>query len=299
MKLRFRQLQAFHAVLEAGTVTGAAEMLGISQPGISNLLSQLESQSGLQLFKRISGRLLPTPEAEILYQEVDTVVRGLDQVSQTVLDLQNKNLGQLQIVSQHSISFGFLPKLVARFAKNRPDLKISFQSQSSAKVQEWVVAGLYEIGICETPLYHDTLSVYPVPIETVVALPADSPLRHHPVLTPELLADQPFIVMGPDHVTHRRLREAFDTAGFPLRERVQSHLFKNLLSFVQEGMGVAILDTFALEYSAQGGFVTRPFRPKIMMEMAVITSSTRPISRVGQEFLDLLLAELQIYTAGA
>ena len=296
MKLRFRQLQALHAVIESGTVTGAADVLGISQPGISNLLSQLESQSGLKLFERISGRLVPTPEAEMLYQEIDTVVRGLDQVGQTVLDLQNKNLGQLQIASQHSISFGFLPKLVAQFAKNRPDLKISFQSQSSAKVQEWVVAGLYEIGICETPLHHDALNVYPLHIETVVALPADSPLCAHDVLTPDLMIDQPFVVMGPDHVTYRRLREAFDSAGIPLKERVQSHLFKNLLSFVQEGMGAAIVDQFALDYNATEDFVTRPFRPKIMMEMAVITSSSRPISRVGQEFLDLLLQELKLYS---
>ena len=47
MRLRFRQLQAFHATVESGTVTGAAEALGISQPGISNLLSELERQTVL------------------------------------------------------------------------------------------------------------------------------------------------------------------------------------------------------------------------------------------------------------
>ena len=51
MKLRFRQLQAFHAIIQTGTVVGAAEMLGISQPGVSNLISQLERQTGLKLFE--------------------------------------------------------------------------------------------------------------------------------------------------------------------------------------------------------------------------------------------------------
>lgn len=297
MKLRFRQLQAFHAVIEMGTVTGAAQQLGISQPGISNLLSQLEAQTSMRLFERANGRLTPTPEADLLFQEVDTVVRGLDQVTQTMLDLQNKKAGQLQVASQHSMSFGFVPKLISRFAKNRPDLKISFQSQYSSKVQEWVTAGLFEIGICELPMLYDNLNVYPLHVETLLAMHQDNPLAQHEVLTPELLQGEPFIVMGPDHMTHRRLREAFHNAGVPLNIRVHSHLFKNLLSFVKEGMGVSVLDRFVLDYDFEGGFVTRPFQPTILMDMAVITSKARPLSQVGTDFLELLLADLSPYSA--
>lgn len=297
MRLRFRQLQAFHAIVETGTVTGAAAQLGISQPGISNLLSLLERQSGFSLFERVHGRLSPTPEALVLFQEVDTVVRGLDHVTQTMMDLQNKQAGQLQVASQHAMSFGFVPKLISRFAKDRPDMKISFQSQYSSKVQEWVQAGLFEIGLCELPKLYDNLNYHALHVETLLALPEDSPLACHDVLTPELLEGTPFIVMGPDHMTHRRLREAFHIAGVPLNIRVHSHLFKNLMSFVKEGMGVAIIDRFGLEFDFEGGFITRPFRPAIMMDMAVVTSSTRPMSQVGQDFLDLLLAELKPYAA--
>lgn len=75
MTLRFRQLQAFHAIVETGTVTGAAVLLGISQPGISNLLAQLEHQTRFKLFERVRGRLITTPEANMLYHEIDTVVQ--------------------------------------------------------------------------------------------------------------------------------------------------------------------------------------------------------------------------------
>lgn len=297
MRLRFRQLQAFHAIVETGTVTGAAETLGISQPGISNLLAQLERETGLSLFERLHGRLIPTPEAELLHREIDTMVRGLDHVTQAVVDLQNKQAGQLQVASQHSISFGFVPKLIADFAKDRPDMNISFQSQYSSKIQEWVLSGLFEIGISEMPMLYDTLHHYPLQVETRIALHKDNPLARHEVLTPELLTDEPFLVMGPDHITQRRLRDAFDKAGVPLRARVHSHLFKNLLAFVKEGMGVALLDRFGVEFDYDDRFVARRFDPPIMMDMAVITSGTRPLSQLGKEFLELLLAELQRYTA--
>lgn len=296
MKLRFRQLQAFHAIVEAGTVTGAAEALGISQPGISNLLAELERQTGLKLFERIHGRLVPTPEAELMHREIDTVVRGLDHVTQTVVDLQNKQAGQLQVASQHSMSFGFMPKVIAEFAKSRPDMNISFQSQYSSKIQEWVLSGLFEIGVCEMPMLYDTLDCYPISVETRLALNKDNPLAEHEVLTPSLLKDEPFVVMGPDHMLQRRLRGAFEHAGVPMKARIHSHLFKNLLAFVKEGMCVALLDRFELEFDFDDRFVTRRFDPPIMMDMAVITSATRPLSQLGKEFLALLLAELQPYT---
>ncbi len=297
MRLRFRQLQAFHAVIESGTATGAAEALGISQPGISNLLTELERQTGLKLFERLHGRLIPTPEAEMMHREIDTVVRGLDHVTQTVVDLQNKQAGQLQVASQHSMSFGFVPQAIAEFAKSRPDMNISFQSQYSSKIQEWVLSGLFEIGICEMPMLYDTLHVYPLSVETRIALHPDNPLAAHDVLTPAALQNEPFVVMGPDHITQRRLRDAFEQAGVPLNARIHSHLFKNLLAFVKEGMCVALLDRFGVEFDYDDRFVTRQFDPPIMMEMAVITSATRPLSQLGKEFLELLLNKLQPYKA--
>jgi len=296
MRLRFRQLQAFHAIVEVGTVTGAAEALGISQPGISNLLAELERQTSLKLFERVHGRLVPTPEAELMHREIETVIRGLDHVTQTVVDLQNKQIGQLQVASQHSMSFGFMPKIIAEFAQNRSEMNITFQSQYSAKIQEWILSGLFEIGICEMPMLYDTLQSFPLRVETRIALHKDNPLTKHETLTPKLLKDEPFVVMGPNHITQRRLREAFEKAGMPLNARIHSHLFKNLLAFVKEGMGVALLDRFGFEFDRDERFVTRRFDPPIMMDMAIIISSTRPMSQLGKEFLELLLHKLQPYS---
>ncbi|MQY43773.1 LysR family transcriptional regulator [Epibacterium sp. SM1969] len=297
MKLKFRQLQAFHAIVDTGTVTGAAEALGISQPGISNLLAELERQTNLRLFERLHGRLVPTPEAHILYREIETVVRGLDHVTQAVVDLQNKQAGHLQVASQHSMSFGIMPELIAEFSRDRPDMNISFQSQYSSKIQEWILSGLFEIGVCEMPLLYDTLTVHPLHVETKIALHRDNPLAQHEVLTPELLKDVPFVVMGPDHITSRRLRRAFDEKNIPLNPRVHSHLFKNLLSFVKEDMGVALVDRFGLEFDYDDRVVARSFAPQITMDMAIVTASTRPLSQVGKEFLAFLLEKLAPYSA--
>ena len=61
--MNIRQLEAFRAIMVARSTIGAAELLNLSQPAVSRLLSQLEASLKLTLFDRSSGRLVPTPEA--------------------------------------------------------------------------------------------------------------------------------------------------------------------------------------------------------------------------------------------
>ena len=272
MAPRFRQYQAFHAIIEKGTVTGAAEALGISQPGISNLIAELERQTKLKLFERQRGRLVPTPEASVLFQEVDTVVRGLDHVTQAVVDLQNQKAGQLQVATSHAMAFGFMPVVIADFLRDRPNLTIAFQSQYSSKIQEWVSAGLFEIGICEQPLRNDDLD--------------RREMSFRVVLTPALLSDEPFIVMGADHMVTARTREAFQAEGARLRIRGHTDLFRNALNLVKQGLGVTLVDPFTLSSDDGTGYVVRPFAPVILLDMFIVTARARPLSAIGREFLE-------------
>ncbi len=285
MSSYFRHYQAFHAIIETGTVTGAAEQLGVSQPAISNLLGQLERKTKLKLFERSRGRLLPTPESMVLYEEIDTVVRGLDHVNQAVVDLQNQKAGQLQVATNHAMAFGFMPGEIARFAQSKPNLTVSFQSQYSTKIQEWVMAGLFEIGICELPVRHDGLDQVPFFFEIMCALPHDSPLAKHEVLTPALLDNEPFIVMGADHMVNRRAREAFQRDGANMRVRCHTDLFRNALNMVKQGLGVTLVDPFTLSSDDRQGYLLRRFEPQIRLDVVILTARGRPISAIGEQFL--------------
>ena len=292
MDLRFRQLQALHAVIDAGTVSAATQILGISQPGISNLLAQLEHQTQLLMFERLRGRLVPTPEALVLYREIDTVVRGMGHVTQTVSDLQNQKVGQVQLTSSHALSFGFLPRVISHFTADKPNLTISFQSQYSRKIQEWVLSGLFEIGICELPIEHNRLNQHFLRYEMRCAVP-DGLAMSRKTLTPVILDGVPFIVMGEDHMTHRRTSEAFLQASANWRVRVNTHLFQNKLDFVKQGLGVALIDPFTLLGDDGAGYQLHDFEPKIQLDLALITAKDRPLSQIGKALVEVLLRELR------
>ena len=74
--MRARQIEVFRMVMRCGTLTGAAEALNVSQPALSQILLHTEDELGFKLFQRVKGRLIPTPEAEEIYPEVERLFGG-------------------------------------------------------------------------------------------------------------------------------------------------------------------------------------------------------------------------------
>ncbi|MEJ1976395.1 MAG: LysR family transcriptional regulator [Acetobacteraceae bacterium] len=84
---RLRKLQAFHLVMQTGSVTQAAEALSVSQPAVSKLLQALESETRLTLFDRTRRRLLPTLDARRFHVEVERLFRtaaGIDHLANEI-----------------------------------------------------------------------------------------------------------------------------------------------------------------------------------------------------------------------
>lgn len=67
--VRLRHIEAFHAVHNSGSISGAARLLNVTQPSVSKVLSHAEIQLGFKLFSRIKGKLIPTFEAHSLIEE--------------------------------------------------------------------------------------------------------------------------------------------------------------------------------------------------------------------------------------
>src|SRR5687768_8239468 len=64
--MNLRQMEVFRAVMVSGGVNSAAALLHVSPPAISKVLAQAAKSTGLVLFERVRGRLIPTPEAQQL-----------------------------------------------------------------------------------------------------------------------------------------------------------------------------------------------------------------------------------------
>ncbi|MGF6872689.1 DNA-binding MarR family transcriptional regulator [Paraburkholderia sp. MM5477-R1] len=124
VQTKLRQIEAFRAVMQAGSTTGAAEELHTSQSNVSRLITQLEADTRLVLFERSGGRLSPKPEAKALFREVERVFVGLTRLAYAADSIRNLGSGRLRIASIPGIGMSFLPRVVQRFRRSRPDVTV-------------------------------------------------------------------------------------------------------------------------------------------------------------------------------
>ena len=89
-----------------------------------------------------------------------------------------------------------------------------------------------------------------------------------------------------------RTKELFLKSNSHLRVKCQSHLFRSLLEFVKSGIGVSLIDPFTLAHDDGKGYVVRPFRPNIYLDLALIKHKTRPISKLGESFYNKVYDEM-------
>ena len=88
-EITLRQVEVIRAVMMTGTISGAAEMLHVSAPGISRLVKHTEESLGIRLFERKAGLFVPSVEAARVFEQIREVYRGVENL-QTAMDALQK-----------------------------------------------------------------------------------------------------------------------------------------------------------------------------------------------------------------
>lgn len=289
-KLNHRQLEAFQAVMQVGSITRAADLLGITQPAVSRLIGALEHAIGYDLFERQKGRLLATPEARALCESVEKSFIGIDKVAQAAADIRLFKRGALQIASMPAIALGFLPRVVSQFATERPGINVSIQIRSSQKVMELIATQQFDIGLAAVRGGHPLVTVEPL-LQTsmVCVIPENHRLAEKDVITPKDLENQVFISLGEEWGTRHLVDSAFDTAGISSRlTTVDTQLSEAACAFAREGFGVSLVEPISAAESLGRGVVARPFEPAIPYDYSLLYPRHRPRGRLTEAFVDNL-----------
>lgn len=288
-----RQVEIFHAVMRCGTVTDAARQLGISQPAVSKAIRLAETDARIKLFRRIKGRLFPTLEAESLFSDADRIVRDLDALQRFAGDLREGKAGLLRVAASSSLAASVVPVALARFAKDKPGVKTIAHLLPAADVASLVATNQVDIGLTLSPVHAPTAKIRSAAAtEMVCALPEDHPLAERAEIHARDLASEPLVSFSARTFFGRLLDEAFEKEGVVRRVSVEVTLALAAAPLVQAGMGVAILDGF-LRSAGFSGIAWRPFRPRIVLPVNLLSSELRPLSRFAGEFAPYLQGAIE------
>jgi DNA-binding transcriptional LysR family regulator len=282
--VNLRQIEAFKAFMETGTVTMAAARLSISQPATSKLLQLFERSAGFELFVRDRGRLSPTREARLLYDEVERVFQGTQRIRQAAREILALERGSLAVGIMPALSVGFVQEILARLGADRPRAVVQVQARDTPRLVEQLVSQQIEVVLSVLPLEHPELrteSLCKVPL--VCILPPGHPLAKRREIHCKDFAGEPFATFWHDAAVRRRIDQAFEDAKVPLHVVLEAPMAPTICAFVARRLGVAIVNPLYIGAFATS-LVVRPFRPRIYSEISMATLRGRRLSALAEAF---------------
>lgn len=278
--MNLRQIEAFRAVMTAGTVRGAAALLGVSEPAISKLLALAERRTGLRLFDRSKGRLVPTPEARTLHQEVDFLWRRVERVQDTVRSLGNPTAASLSVSVSPSLA-QLVPPVLNQLFNRIPELKYRVTVLAPGELVAEVAEGGADLGVALAPPRHPGLiELARYECGLVCVMPTGHPLARRRVVRKADLSDCRLI-------TIERSSGVLERAFADLDVSMELRSGPIACWFVQAGVGVALVDAAVVGTRSYAGIVARPFRPSPTIEVLVLRNAARPLSRTAERFCSL------------
>lgn len=290
-EISFKSLRAFHEIVTSGSVTEAARRMGMSQPAVSRMLAQLEQQIGFELFYRDHGRLVPTQDAVLLFDEVDQSMGSVERVYTLIRDIGDYRVGQLKVVAPPSFSEGVLPDIVSAFLERFPRVRLSIDSRSIETSKAMIATRAADCGFVKLPLGRTDLNFERIVTSaTVCVLAADHPLRDKRVLTPQLLRGHPLILLGLGRTSRAQIETEFARAGVRPEVRLETHTVGSACALAERGLGVALVNEMLAKPYLRAGGVVLPFEPTLTNDYSFVTSALSEPSRLTKAFLEITRA---------
>jgi len=246
-------LAAFLEIADAGSFSGAAARLHLSQPAISKRVAGLEERLGTRLFDRIGRRVMLTEAGRTLLPYARRVREDLEDGRRALSHLSPQLQGRLAIGTSHHIGLHRLPTVLKSFAHAHPDVDLDIQFMDSEVACEAVLAGKLELGIVTLPATPlpglESQRIWPDPLAVVVS-PEHALARRKRVSLAEL-ARHPAVLPDAATYTHRIIKAELAKHGVEPRVRLATNYLETLKMLVGIGLGWSVLPRSMLDASVR------------------------------------------------
>tara|TARA_R110000796_G_scaffold11570_1_gene39169 strand:- start:1519 stop:2430 length:912 start_codon:yes stop_codon:yes gene_type:complete len=292
--MKIKEIEAFDAYMKYGTMKAAAEELGISQPMMSRLLSNLEKYVEFKLFNRKRNQLEPTPEAYLYHSSVLRMMAGIIDTRKDAEAIANNQLGNIVIASQPTFCDTILLDVIKRFKAQHLDVGVRMLDVGLQELLKMIDKNTCDVALGIT-LEADNYSANVTPLakcEARCIMHRTHPLAKEHIIPIQRLKNERFIDLMPDSPIRRRVDRLMQSIGANRNTVAEIRTMRGVCALVDRGVGVAIIDPVA-ELLLQGtSVISKPITPSIDWELAFLTSANRPTSRVSQSFFEHLKAEI-------
>lgn len=247
--IELKRLNAFVTVVEAGSITRAAELLFIQQPPLTRLLQGLEQEFGISLLERLPRGVVPTEAGEVLLQEARAVLARAAQLSAAMRRAAQGEQGRIRIGFTSSAALHtFVPALLRRYRTIYPAVSTQLEESGSGELLSAVVAGELDVAFVRMRVKDmPELEMEKVLDEPMwVAVPAGHKLASQMAGQPlrlEDLSNEPFVLYRrrAGQGLYDAILGAYVRAGFSPHIVQEAPRLTSCLSLVGAGLGISIV----------------------------------------------------------
>ena len=275
------RIAALLAVLEAGSLSAAAERLGYTPSGLSRAIAALEEETGLPLLRRGRWGVTPTDSCQRLLPYMRRLLSSADQYRQEADAIRGLEQGTLSIGSSYGSYYRVLAQLVAGFCQAHPGVRVELQQAHSSELAQALEEG--RIDLCIISRREGSFDWLPLREDQLVAvIPQDHPCASLPAFPLERFAREPMIAIQPDAET--------DNARLFRHFRIRPQFFYSCadyaaaLTMVEAGLGITMVNQVLLE-NWTGRAIVLPLDPPQTVELGIAVPSLDAASPAARQFI--------------
>ncbi len=294
--MNLRQLEVFYAIMQTGTVSGAAKNLHVSQPNVTRVLAHTELQLGFSLFERVKGRLIPTQEAKTLLPEVEKIYLQLGQFK-TLTNKVKKGHQHIRIGAPPVLASKFLTPVIAHFHQTH-QCSIELVTGNRSELCDALLDNALDIAVAfgeDTPagISHQLLTKKSmqvlVPISALTRL-CFSENQPSAVTLQTLLNDElSIIALDRRDPLGQKLTHALEQIQADFAPSLTVRNYSSGAELAALGAGIAIVDPWtASQYATSDSLKRLHLSDAIDCSVSLLTSDLHPFSIATRSFLAML-----------
>jgi len=279
--MRTRHIEVFNNVYKTGSVTAAAKLLNVSQPSVSKVLAHAEQQLGFALFERIKMKLVPTPEANILYKHTSVMEDVLIDIKQISESLTGFPLDSIRVACTPSLGVDFLPQAIAKFKKNHPEITFEISTLQTSDLRNKIKDTSIDIAIAQDQKEDQEIGLLNISEgKFVLLIPKGQTLKSSKTL--------PFIKLSSKSPLGKKLETYLENKKLITKSTITSDNYQMAAALVNNGFGYTILDEFTALTCRNQQSKILPLMPSLDFKVDLLFLKNKPFAIALKKFLEFL-----------
>ncbi|SIT39445.1 Transcriptional regulator, LysR family [Paraburkholderia piptadeniae] len=292
--LNIRELEAFRAFIECGSVTLAADRLGRTQPQVGRLLTSLEDSVGFRLFDRVGKRLRATPEGWRFYEEVDRVIRELELLTRSANQIRTGSSDHLRILVAPHVTNALVSPALVEVQRRLPTFTAEVASRVRLDIETWITQEQFDVGLSILPIDNPAIEVEPfLRTRAVIVMSELHPLAKRDVVSLADILDLPLVATHSRSLLRQHLERLFRNEKKKANIRYEATNGLTACELAAHGLGVALADPIVAISTGAPNLRVREFAEGMPMDYGFLYPIGKTRSTAAGVFADAVRVTLQ------